>query len=46
MATWAKYEEDISADYEAENLFNGDHSVSTPYTNTVMYDDVDLVIVP
>ena len=31
---------------EAENLFNGDHSVSTPYINTVYYDDVDLVIVP
>lgn len=31
---------------EVENLFNGDHSVSTPYINTVLYDDVDLVIVP
>lgn len=31
---------------EAENLFNADHSVSTPYINTVLYDDVDLVIVP
>lgn len=31
---------------EVENLFNGDHSVSTPYVGTVLYDDVDLVIVP